>query len=297
MAEYHPSAYRPWYRRWWGISLILLAGLGVYLAVQEPSDLGPWQQSHEHSAQFEIQGRQLLARNVRDFRYADRRRVVEPRYLERSFQLDELSQIWFGLSHFGPYGLAHSLVSFEFSDGQTLTISIEGRLRPGQVYSPIRGMFRRYTKVYIASTEQDVIGLRSHWRGETVLLYPVMGEGNQEDAVPFLLALVEDANSLHREPELYNTVLDNCLTNLLKHTAQLSEISAADFRVLLPGHTDRLTYALGITPDDLSFSEARRRATVNPTLAAIDDPEFSDSLRCGWYDYFSIGSPACSAWE
>ena len=98
------------------------------------------------------------------------------------------------------------------------------------------------------------------------------------------LALVEDANELHEAPAFYNTVLDNCLTNLLKHTAMMENISFADLRVLLPGRTDRLTYVLDITPADLPFDEARQRATINPALSEIDAPGFSASLRCGWDD-------------
>jgi hypothetical protein len=63
--------------------------------------------------------------------------------------------------------------TIEFSDGEYLGISIEARLRADQVYNPLVGLFRQYTKIYVAATEQDVIGRRSHLRGENVLLYPV----------------------------------------------------------------------------------------------------------------------------
>ena len=98
----------------------------------------------------------------------------------------------------------------------------------------------------------------------------------------FFLAMVEDANDLHESPALYNTVLDNCLTNLLKHTKLLDNFAFADLRVLLPGRTDRLTYALDVTPNNMPFDEARQRATIDPLLSEIDDPDFSASLRCGW---------------
>jgi len=229
--------------------------------------------------------RAFTVHNVRDFRYGADRRVVSFDYREQSYNLDNLQRGWFGLSHFGPLGLAHSFLSFEFNDGdQTryLALSIEGRLRPDQRYKPLAGLFRRYTKISIFSTEQDVIGLRSHLRGERVLLYPV--NTTRDDLEEFFLAVVEDTNELHEAPAFYNTVLDNCLTNLLKHTALMENIGFVDLRVLLPGRTDRLTYALDITPTNLPFDEARQRATINPALSEIDDPGFSASLRCGWDD-------------
>ncbi len=276
---------KPWYRRKWviasGIAVVLLA----WLQLQVPSNAGPWQEAQGRTAWVEFAGRAFTVHNVRDFRYGADRRAVSHDYTERSLNLDNLQRGWFGLSHFGPLGLAHSFLSFEFSDGgapRYLALSIEGRLRPDQRYKPLAGLFRRYTKISIFATEQDVIGLRSHVRGERVLLYPVAT--SREDLEAFFLALVEDTNELHAAPAFYNTVLDNCLTNLLKHTALMENIAFADLRVLLPGRVDRLTYALDITPTDLPFDEARQRATIDPSLSEIDDPDFSASLRCGWDD-------------
>jgi hypothetical protein len=63
--------------------------------------------------------------------------------------------------------------------------------------------------------------------------------------------------------------------------------------VLLPGHTDRLTYAFGITPDDIPFESARQRALIDPTFGGINEPDFSAKIRCGWSDYAGLNIPAC----
>jgi hypothetical protein len=282
---------RPWYRRGWGIAVLFVAASAFYLSTLVPSDEGPWRADHERMLHAKIHGRELTIYNVRDFSYDSKGDVTEKKYLDKTYALDELSRGWFGLSHFGPYGLAHSFLSFEFDDGQYLALSIEARIRPGGDYNPLVGLFRQYTKIYIASTERDVIGLRSHVRGETVLLYPISTD--QADLEAYFLQLIDDANSVYETAEFYNTVLDNCLTNLIKYSARLSSVSPANFRILLPGHTDRLTYAFGITPNDISLEAARQRATVDPQLGAIDDPDFSSVIRCGWDDYPSIDIPAC----
>lgn len=282
---------KPWYRRRGVIVLLLLACLAVYLALQTPGNGGPWHEGHERSAYAELAGRSLTIHNIRDFRDDDLQQAARREYVSRTWQLDELERIWFGLSHFGPYGLAHSFISAEFSDGEFLSLSIEARRRPGQVYRPLMGLIRQYTKIYIAATEQDVIGRRSHRRGETVLLYPA--NGSREDMERFFLALIDDANELYAQPEFYNLILDNCLTNLLKHGVRLEEVSPRDIRVLLPGRTDQLTYAFGITPDDIPFDSARERATIDPTVTGLDDPEFSAKIRCGWSGYAGLRFPAC----
>ena len=290
MAHSVGRSVKPWYRRRWVIGLLFTAGLSAYLATRTPGNQGPWREDQEKPVHVELSGRTFTVHNIRDFR-DDGQGTTQRNYLSKTWRLDQLERVWFGLSHFGPFGLAHSFLSIEFKNGEYLGISIEGRLRPGQIYGPLKGLFRQYTKIYIAATEQDVIGVRSHRRGETVLLYPV--SATQEEAERFLLALVADANAAYEAPEFYNTVLDNCLTNLLKNGGRMSEVSAADFRVLLPGHTDRLTYALGITPDDISFEEARRRALINPTLGGIGDTDFSTKIRCGWNNYGDFKLPAC----
>jgi len=276
---------KPWYRRKLLIATGIALAVFAWLQLQVPSNAGPWHEAQGRTSWIEFSDREFTVHNVRDFRYAEGGGAVSLDYVDQDYHLDNLQQAWFGLSHFGPMGLAHSFLSFEFSDGERsryLALSIEARLRPDQRYKPLNGMFRLYTKIAIFGTEQDLIGLRSHVRGERVLLYPV--HASRDELEEGFLAFVEDANELHEAPAFYNTVLDNCLTNLLKHTTIKDKITFADLKVLLPGRTDRLTYALNITPADLPFEEARLRATVDPLLSEIDDPGFSASLRCGWND-------------
>jgi hypothetical protein len=277
---------RAWFRRPWVIAAIIAACAGLYVATLRPANEGPWREDHARSAYAELSGRNLTVHNIRNFRYENGQAPTERTYLSKTWQLDELVGVWFGLSHFGPFGMAHSFLSFEFSDGEFLVLSIEARLRPDQAYNPLAGLFRQYPKIYIVATEPDVIGVRSHQRGETVLLYPI--NDTPEKAVQALLTVLNDANDLLEAPGFYNTLLDNCLTNLLKHSANFANVSAADIRVLLPGHTDRLTYAFGITPDDIPFEAARRRAKIDPTLGGIDDPAFTANIRCGWKGYGGI---------
>jgi hypothetical protein len=282
---------KAWYRKSWVWLLFAVACLVTYLALQVPGNEGPWREDQEQLAHATWADRTVTLHNIRDFRYDSNGTATSKNYISADWNLDELERLWFGLSHFGPAGLAHSFISIEFTDGRYLTFSIEGRLRPGQGYNPIVGLFRQYTKIFVVGTEQDIIGLRSHRRGETVLLYPV--SGSRDELERFFTLLLDDAIQLYQEPEFYNTILDNCLTNLLKHGARLSEVSSADFRVLLPGHTDRLTYAFDITPSDIPFESARNRALVDPSRSDLEAPDFSSKIRCGWDGYGEFSLPEC----
>src|SRR5690606_19116865 len=104
--------------------------------------------------------------------------------------------------------------SFEFSNNEFLAASVEARLRPGQSYSPLMGLMRQYNKLIVLGSEADIIGLRSHIRAERVLLYPL--QLNQAQMEYVFHSFMKDAQALEQQPGFYNTLLDNCTTNLLK---------------------------------------------------------------------------------
>ena len=68
-------------------------------------------------------------------------------------------------------------------------------------------------------------------------------------------------NKLVREPEFYNTLTNNCTTNVRNHVNHLIPNDVPyDYRVLLPGYSDELAYDLGLLEAKGSFAENRQRA-------------------------------------
>ncbi|MGI9315929.1 MAG: DUF4105 domain-containing protein, partial [bacterium] len=242
--------------------IFLIGATTIDLLSRSPSNDGIWRADQMIAPEVEFREESIYVSNIRDFRYAGGYIPSAQNYFDREYRFDELQRIWLGLSHFGPGGLAHSFLSFEFSDNTYLVLSIEARLSDGMTYQPLAGMFRRYPKIYVLATEEDAIGVRSHNTDQRVKLYPVYA--SQQRKATLFNDLMQDVANARENPEFYNTIFDNCLTNLLKHTALAENLSMADLRVLLPGRVDRLTYALDITPADIEFDSARQRARVNP---------------------------------
>jgi hypothetical protein len=56
--------------------------------------------------------------------------------------------------------VAHVFVSFGFSDGQHVAISVEGHRLKGRPCGVISSMFRQFQLIYIIGDERDVVGLR-----------------------------------------------------------------------------------------------------------------------------------------
>lgn len=273
-------------RIWPRVVLILITLVSLIVAVLvfrlTPSHEGDW---------GALQGRiptvtrgpegQYAISGIRDFRYNSDGSVAESRYLDEQIDLAGLQRIWLGISHFAPMGLAHTFLSFEFSDQRFLVASVEARLNASQSYSPLKGLLRRYHKMIVLGTEADIIGLRSHIRQEQVLLYPLQLTKDEQEYV--LRAILNDVQAIEQQPAFYNTLLDNCLTNLVKHDPDFRHWwSLTDYRLLLPGFSDGLAWERGWINNSLTLGEARQRAEIDPAETEPADGAFSMKIRSGW---------------
>lgn len=262
-----------WVYRCWVLVLLLLLLGGGWLAVQNPSHSGEWQvQQQKMPTLHQSEPGTYQLGTLRDFRYHSDGRVREARYFSGEYRVQDLERVWLGISHFADYGIAHALMSFEFVDGRHLVASVEARMRPDQSYSPFRGLFRRYHKIIVLGSEEDIIGLRSHVRGERVHLFPLeLPEAELQD---LFKGLMGDVESLQHSADFYNTLADNCINGLLRHAPAYSAWrNYLDYRVLLPGYADAFAYAKGWLQNGHSLDEWREwgriDAALNPDLQAF----------------------------
>ena len=162
---------------WWvrpvtralGLQGVLIALVAVWWLSLEPNNQRVWLPDVGRLAWAEVDGDQLTFHNMRDFDYRTEDEYTE-RWVTRSYDLSTLKGVDLFLSHWSSPWLAHTIVSWEFEDGQHLTISIETRKEAGEQYSAVRGFFRQFELYYVVSDERDVIRLRSNYREEDVYL-------------------------------------------------------------------------------------------------------------------------------
>lgn len=267
----------------YGLLLILLAiaALSVFFnIVRTPSHVRNWKIEYQElpTATWNADGTTVTIDKVRDFDYGPGGSVQEVRYRKETYRPEDIDSLWYGISHFGPLGLAHSFLSFGFKDGRYLTISFEARQEVGQSYNPLLGLFGAYEMILVVSEERDVIGLRSHVRGERVFLYRILGTPQRRIAVfgEFMARL----NEIYDSAEFYHTLVDNCLTSILKHAKQIPAWQRyVDYRILLPGYSDRMIYDRGFVDTSQPFAELQAAAFVDPTRTTLDDPAFSRKIR------------------
>jgi hypothetical protein len=262
--------------------LAALAGVGLFslvLLFRSPSHDRAWAPEHARLPEVRIEGDIATVRNLRNFRYDADGGITDPVYEDRRYDLSELTSVWYGVTQISSFkGVAHTFLSFGFADGSYLAISIEARREIGESYGPFRGLFRKYEVIFVIGDERDIIGLRSHIQKNPVRLYPIRvspGEGAE-----LLRAMLAEADEINRTPRFYNTLIDNCTTGIVKYATPMPAWRRLlDYRIVLPGYSDRLVAELGLLEPGVSVAEATARAAIDPARTPLESGDFSALFR------------------
>ena len=96
-----------------------------------------------------------------------------------------------------------------------------------------------------------------------------------------LVDVLARTNELASRPEFYDTLTNNCTTNLVRHINRIQPNRLAyDYRVLLPGYSDQLAYDEGLIERHGTFEETKAAAYLNArALAAAGREDFSQAIR------------------
>ena len=248
-------------------------------ALMRPSNTRAWVTDQSAVSYAEIRQPLVTIHNVRNCDYRTESDFTV-QYYDKTVDLRELDSVYFVMVPFPDMpSLAHTMLSFGFADRDYLGVSVEIRREKGETYNPVRAMFNQYELMYVLADERDLIGLRSNLRLNDVYLY--RAKATPEQTRLLFLDVVDRVNKLARQPEFYNTLTNNCTTNIVRHVNNLAPNKVPlDYRVLLPGYSDRLAYDLGLLDTPLSYEEAREQARVT-RLAYLyrDSPSFSQEIR------------------
>jgi hypothetical protein len=244
-----------------------------------PSNNRDWTPEQAVLARAEIRGNRVTVHNIRDCRWRSFTDFDVAHY-DKTFDLDKLSEVDFIVVPFNETpSLGHTMLSFVFGDKDCLAVSVEVRKERGEAFNAIKGFFQQYELMYVVASERDVIQRRVTCDLSDVFLY--RSTATPEQARKLFLDVMGRVNKLAKEPEFYDTLTNNCTTNIRNHINHLkpNEIPY-DYHVLLPGYSDRLAYELGLIEHHGSYDETRVRARVNYQAYLFrDDPAFSEKIR------------------
>jgi hypothetical protein len=221
-----------------------------------------WASDHELLAYAEVRGGQAEVRNIRNCNYTTAE-DYELRYYNKTFDLDKIRSVDFIIVPFADLPqIAHVMLSFGFEGDEYVCVSVEIRREKGEKYSPVAGFLRQYELMYVVGDERDLIQLRTNHRLDDVYVYRT--RATPEQARMLFVDMLKRANKLNGEPEFYNTLTNNCTTNVVNHINKLwPNRIAYNVQLVLPGYSDRVAFALGLLDTDKSFEETRAAARVN----------------------------------
>jgi hypothetical protein len=217
-------------------------------------------------------------RNVREFVYRTES-DFDAQYATRVYDLRKLDSVWYAVSRFSAVpGMAHAFLTFGFGD-EYVAISVEARREKNESYGPIRGMLREYELLYVIGAESDVIGLRTNIWKEGVSLYPI--RTTPEKMRKAFLGMAMRAEGLARRPELYDTLTNSCISNIVRHVNAVAP-ERVPFGVgnVLPGFSDRMAYEQGLIDTDLPFEQVEEAFRIDAAAQRHGlGPGFSRAIR------------------
>jgi hypothetical protein len=260
-----------------------LAGCRTVEKTIEPSHFRDWTPEQAVLPTAEFHGNQVTIRNVRNCQYfANDVYLVD--YYDKTFDLRAVRGVDFIIVPFsGMPLLAHTMLSFEIAgdDGKSdfLAVSVEVRKEKREQYNPVKGSARQYELMYVLADERDVIQLRTNFNEEHVFLYRTVA--TPETARMLLVDVLGRVNRLAREPEFYDTLTNNCTSNIVSHVNRISPNRIGlDLRMLLPGYSDQIAFDQGLLERRGTFLETREQAYVNPQAQRFAGREdFSAMIR------------------
>jgi hypothetical protein len=245
--------------------------LGWFFSIR-PSTDRQWSPDQERLPWAEIDGSLVTLHDIRDFRYRSTTDWDEHWY-DAVFDLEQLEGLDLFVVHFSESpAIGHTLLSFRFAGDRFVTFSAEIRRERGEEYSALRGLYRQYELMYIAGDERDLVRLRTHHRKNTVYRHPL--GGTRETRAAAFLDIVRRCNELRDRPVFYNTLANNCTTNLVRHYERVNdEELPLDSRWILAGGADEVAFELGMIDTDTGFEETRRRNRIDRQATQCGDRE------------------------
>ena len=252
-----------------------------------PTNEAAWKPEVSQVAWADINGDEVTFHNVRNCDYRTETDFT-PRWETRTVRISQITGVDLAIDYWGSPWIAHPIASFQFADAPPLCFSIETRMKLGQSYSAIGGLYRQFELIYVVADERDVIRLRTNYRGEDIYLYRTAM--TPEQSRRRFLEYVRSLNEMREHPRWYNAITTNCTTSIRSQRAS-ADRSPFDWRVLLNGKGDEMMFEHGmLAAGGLPFPELRQKALINDAAMAADkSPEFSRLIREGRPGFSSPG--------
>jgi hypothetical protein len=268
---------RGWLRRLrWCWLAAFLTVLGWFIALR-PSHDRDWKREVSVLPKVTLDGDRVRISGYRDFTYRTRD-DFDVRYQEREVALSDLEGVDLFISYWGRELMAHTFLSFRFTNSEPVCVSIEARLERGEKFAALPSVFKRFELIYVLGSERDIVRVRTNHRAEEVYLYPI--RVSAAAARRLFLVYVQKINRLAGEPEFYHLLSNSCTANIVRNArAAGQETPFFEGRFVLNGLVDEYLYNAALIDRETGFEEAKRRARITAIAKEAGDSDFSTRIR------------------
>ena len=254
-------------------------GLSTLAGKLTPSNDRDWRPDLAVLPWAEANGNLITVRNIRNSQYANADHYLVKHY-DRTFDLTAIQSADYVVCPFNTAAaLAHTMISFGLNDGTHICVSAEVRKERSEEYSAVLGLGRKFELMYVVADEKDLIGSRTKHRDTAVYVYPTVATPLQAQAL--FVDVMERVNQLALKPEFYNTLTNNCTTNIKQHVNRLAGHRIKyDWRVLLPSYSAKYAYDLGLLDNSIPFEDLQSLALVNDlSNRHLETADYSNRIR------------------
>ena len=246
-----------------------------------PQHQRQWQADVSQVLDYHQQGNIVTLNNVRNFDWRSETDFTA-RWETRQYNLKNIKGVNVITSYWMGPAIAHTLVSFDFSDQAPLVFSIEIRKEQHESFSAIGGFFRQYELSLIAADEKDIVYTRSNVRGEQVYFFPIQGL-SQMQMQDLFLQYLQQAQQLQQQASWYNTLFSNCTTIVYDMARHVSDYPLPlDWRLLASGYLPNYLHDLKAIDAQWDMQTWYQKAHVNPKTPyehAWDSASYSAAIR------------------
>jgi hypothetical protein len=261
-------------KRWFvlvGIVLLLIIFLAWQGFKKPASDANWWPQlSRMPTADFN--GDFVTVHNVRNYRYQASEKNPIPAYYDKTYDLTKISKVWYITDPFSEFKpAAHTFLSFQFRNGDFLSITIEARKVVGQDYSLWSGMLHTYPIMYIAADERDAVMVRANVDKDELYMYPISAE--PINVRKLFVNILGTMNDLAVHPAWYNTLWANCTSTIAYEVNRTfpGRLHKLSWQLVFSGYADELALKEGLLETNLPLDQARQKYYITKRSQEVGD--------------------------